>query len=57
MARRSFRKSFRSFGSGMGKKLQRARSAARNNKKKAATLTTVALALGGFLVYEKFIKK
>ncbi|PRY50380.1 hypothetical protein B0I27_109103 [Arcticibacter pallidicorallinus] len=58
--RRSYRK-FRSRFSGgtskVKKQLSRAKRYASNNKKKAATMTTIVMALGAYVAYDKFIKK
>ncbi|QNK64246.1 hypothetical protein H7F33_07115 [Pedobacter sp. PAMC26386] len=58
--RRSIRRARRSFSAGgfkVKKQLTSARRTASRHRKKAGTLTTIIMAIGGFLVYDKFIKK
>lgn len=58
--RRSIRRARRSFSNGgfkVKKQLTSARRTASKHRRKAGTLMTVVMAIGGFLVYDKFLKK
>lgn len=54
---RSSRRRFSGVGSKVKKQLSSARRTAGKHRKKAATLTTVLMVVGGYFAYDKFLKK
>jgi hypothetical protein len=54
---RSARRSFSGAGAKVKKQLSSARRTAGKHRKKAATLTTVLLVVGGYFAYDKLLKK